>query len=327
MGDFERASQYKPVWTRIEDGLVYSAYRFTQQLRNCVLIQTVTFYKTIKRIDVTVSLFNFDGIKSREYRLGFPLRQQNARISYEVGMGVATVGVSEIQEPAGEGPVYAGISQQWGVYKTGPTYPDQPSDVHPRTVQNFISSSDNSGGVTISTSVAAFDHVDPTTSPPISALIQPILLASRKSNHPQGNWYVQAGDHHFTFSLTSHAPGWLNGWRQGIAANTPLLCADAPEPHEPVLPAEHSFLTLSGGDVLVTALKKAEAHDALILRMCEIAGRDTPVTLRPCFALDCAERTDMLESGPITLASMPDTVDVTLGHHAIETLLLRPLRT
>jgi alpha-mannosidase len=90
-------------------------------------------------------------------------------------------------------------------------------------------------------------------------LIQPILLASRKSNHPQGNWYVQAGDHHFTFSLTSHMPGWLNGWRQGIAANTPLLCSVAPESREPVLPAEHSFLAVSGGDVLVTALKKLKS--------------------------------------------------------------------
>jgi alpha-mannosidase len=106
--------------------------------------------------------------------------------------------------------------------------------------------------------------------------------------------YVQAGDHHFTFSLTSHMPGWLNGWRQGIAANTPLLCSVAPESREPVLPAEHSFLAVSGGDVLVTALKKAEERDALILRLCELAGHDTPVTLRPSFPLVSAARTDML---------------------------------
>ena len=97
---------------------------------------------------------------------------------------------------------------------------------------------------------------------------------------------------------------------------------------QPPPPAEDAWAKQCSDDNEQQAVnEQAEDCDALILRMCEIAGRDTPVTLRPGFALDSAARTDMLESGPITLASMPDTVDVTLGHHAIETLLLRPLRT
>jgi hypothetical protein len=33
-------------------------------------------------------------------------------------------------------------------------------------------------------------------------------LASRRSCHGEGNWYLQEGDHHYRFSVTSHAAGW-----------------------------------------------------------------------------------------------------------------------
>ncbi len=53
------------------------------------------------------------------------------------------------------------------------------------------------------------------TTPVPYPVLQPILLASRRSCHGEGNWYLQEGDHHYRFSLTSHAAGWRNGCRAG----------------------------------------------------------------------------------------------------------------
>jgi len=75
----------------------------------------------------------------------------------------------------------------------------------------------------MSTSVAVNDYRDPTPDPAPYPVLQAVLLASRRSCHGEGNWYLQEGDHHYRFSLTSHAPGWTSAWRPGREANSPLF--------------------------------------------------------------------------------------------------------
>src|SRR6185369_11983427 len=141
-------------------------------------------------------------------------------------------------------------------------YIDVCAEVHPREVQNFISAVGTEFALTLSSSVAVCDYIDPSLSPAPYPILQPILLASRKSCHGKGNWYLQAGEHHFRFSIFSHEPNWRAGRRPATAANHDLRAVVDAEPVQGAnLPPTHSFASVSADNLMITAIKKAEDDD------------------------------------------------------------------
>ena len=191
MEGFEKMSQYGQQWSLVSDGPLRDVYEFRKEINNVTVLQQLIFYKTIKRIDVHIELNGFDGERYREFRLAFPVNQAKSEVAYEVPMGVVRIGKDEI---AGA----AGFSKASQIYDT------PCSQVHPREVQDWFSASDGTNGITISSDVAVFDWIDPTSNPAGYAILQPVLLASRKSCHGEGNYYLQPGDHNYTFSIYSH---------------------------------------------------------------------------------------------------------------------------
>lgn len=83
------------------------------------------------------------------------------------------------------------------------------------------------------------------------------------------------GRHHFHFALYPHAGSWKDALtvRHGFEYNYPLQALVTTE-HAGPLPAEHSFISVSPNDVVLTAVKKAEDARGLILRVYEWAGKD-----------------------------------------------------
>ncbi|MCK7473252.1 MAG: hypothetical protein MZV49_06380 [Rhodopseudomonas palustris] len=142
-------------------------------------------------------------------------RGRGRQVAYEIPFGVLEVGKGE-----GQGHGRPGLRQprlrRGDEGHPAPRGPGLPLRRGMRT-----------SSVTFSTSVAVNDYKDPTDDPVPYPVLQPILLASRRSCHGEGNWYLQEGDHHYRFSLTSHAAGWRNGYRAGIAANAPLIAVAA----------------------------------------------------------------------------------------------------
>jgi alpha-mannosidase len=155
--------------------------------------------------------------------------------------------------------------------------------------------------------------------------LQPILLASRRSCHGQGNWYLQEGDHHYVFSLTSHAPGWRNGYKAAIQANVglfPIVRISAAGRTD--LPAERSFVALSASNVLISAIKKAEDDDSIILRCYDIEGRDARVEMSFFAPIAKAVQTNIIEDEAKPLLVKKSGFNLTIGHQAIETVKLFP---
>ena len=103
------------------------------------------------------------------------------------------------------------------------------ADVHPRGIENWIGASDDKFGVTLSSSTAVADYIDPAGLSSGSLLLQPIMIASRRSCHHLGNEYLQTGNHYFHFSLTSHKPGYENGYKFGRQSNEKLLVVVDPQ--------------------------------------------------------------------------------------------------
>ena len=87
-------------------------------------------------------------------------------------------------------------------------------------------------------------------------------------------------EHHFSYMLYPHASTWQQARtvEHGYDANYTLMAKQVTA-HEGAMPAEHSFLATNSDHVVVTAMKKAEDGNALIVRFYEWAGKGGDVTL------------------------------------------------
>lgn len=303
MEGFDHTGASRTAWELVEDGPILTSYRYRQPIRHAVAEQTVVFYKKIKRIDFELSLLNWEGVLYREFRMALPIQTTDASITYEVPYGKLEVGLDEMEGDAGE------------------RYTTPAKDIHPRAMQNWINVSDSRFGVTLSSSVVAVDYLDPTGMAGEGVLIQPILLASRRSCHGEGNEYLQTGDHHFSFSLHSHQPGWENGSHFGTEANEPLLVASGfQQAARASLPSELSFFSLSDPRVNLVVIKKAEDSDAVIFRGVEWSGETVSASLESYFPFSGIRKTNLIED-ELSIDNEPDN-SLSFGPYSIETYKL-----
>ncbi len=315
MEGFDKLSRHTPEWRIVasDSGPLKAVVVLEQPLRNVTVRERLIVRNDIKRIDCEVDLLGWDGDPYREFRIALPVGAEGGKVAYEVPMGVLEVGSGEIKGTGG--PAYGNL-----------VYDEECSEIRPREVQNFLSAGDGNFGVTLSTSVAVCDFRDPTPGPAAYPVLQPILLASRRSCHSEGNWYLQEGDHHYGFSMTSHRAGWRNGWRAGIQANAALIAVAASQAADGAyLPGEAGFLSTSAENVVISTLKKAEDGDTLVMRLYDIEGRDAEARLNLFFGVKAAERTNIIEEEGKPIKPLKGSLSVGIGHHAIETIKLVPV--
>ncbi len=310
MEEFDRLSDHAANWVRIEQGSVRTTCEIAAVLGHATVRLRVRLYHSIKRIDFETDLLGWDGTKNREFRMAFPLNMAKADIAYSVPMGVAEVGKSEIAGTAGE------------------RYTTPCAQVHPREVIDWFSASDGEYGVTIGSSTAVFDWIDPTGRAGSYPVLQPILLASRKSCHGEGNWYLQTGDHTYRFSLVSYKGGWRNGRKAGTGSVQPLIavrCAPAAGGSGKTLPESMSFCGVSGDNVVISAIKKCDDDDGVVIRCCEMEGHDTESGVTWFSGISKAARTNIIEEEGTPVGSSGGTFRARTGHHAIETFKISPV--
>jgi alpha-mannosidase len=314
MEGFDTVVRHRPAWRFVaeESGPVKTVFALEQPLADCTVRQRLILYGGIKRIDCEVSLDGFDGNPYREYRLAVPVAAPQGRVAYEIPLGVLEVGSSEAKGTGG--PAYGNL-----------VYDEEMKDIRPREVQNFLYAGDDRFGLTLTTSVAVNDYKDPTDDPVAYPVIQPILLASRRSCHGEGNWYLQEGDHHYRFSMTTHAAGWRSGYRAGIAANDPLVAVVAPAPGPKAdLPESKSFLPYAAPNVILSTMKRAETDEAIVLRVYDIEGKDALAGIELFLPVKSALRTNIIEEDGAPLKPVKGRLVLPVGHHAVETIRLVP---
>jgi alpha-mannosidase len=314
MEGFDKTGRRGSAWRLLADesGPVKHVYVVEQPLSGCTVRQKLIIYNSIKRIDCEVSLLGWDGDPYREFRLAVPVAAEKGQVAYEIPLGVLEVGSGEAKGTGG--PAYGNL-----------VYDEEMKDIRPREVQNFLYAGDDRFGLTLTTSVAVNDYKDPTDDPVAYPVLQPVLLASRRSCHGEGNWYLQEGDHHYRFSVTTHAAGWRNGWRAGVAPNDPFIALAAPAAGPKAdLPESMSFLPYSAPNIVLSTMKKAEADNAVILRLYDIEGKDTGTPIELFVPLKAAVRTTIIEEDGAPLRPVKDRFVLPVGHHAVETVKLVP---
>lgn len=299
MVDFDKMSLHNPEWEVLENGPVYTKYRLEQQIKHAIVRQDVTLYHNLKRIYFNTELRNWSGELYREFRTAFPINMENPEIAHEVPFGSVRVGKDEIKT-------------------AGERYTPLCKDVHPRAIIDWISATDNDVSVTVSSSVAAADWVDPTSHDNDKAVLQNLLLASRTSCHWEGNEYSQAGNHKFHNVFTSNEAGSINGQQIAKQENEPINVVIYPDSSKkPFLPESMSFFSIDTDNVMISAIKKAEDSEELIARMYNVKDGDEKVNVSSYFDITSYKHTNIIEENPIPVAP-----ELKVGKYAIETFSL-----
>ena len=306
MNGFDQTGNHAGDWEAMESGDVFSAWVKRSKLPYAVVEQKIILYHAIKRIDFKVALLNWEGELFREFRMALPLKMEEGRVAYEVPFGVVEVGKDEMEGAAGE------------------RYNVPAKDLHPRGIENWIGAGDKDFGVTLSSSVAVADYIDPTDDPVTYPILQPVLLASRISCHVEGNQYLQTGNHFFSFSLNSHRAGWENGFRFGKQANEKLFAVVDPEAYiSASLPESQSFFGIDSENLVISTVKKAEDDNSVIVRVYDAEGKATNAVLRTSSKFNTAVQTNLIEYPikPVEINKSGTTLNI--GHHGIETVKLK----
>jgi alpha-mannosidase len=89
------------------------------------------------------------------------------------------------------------------------------------------------------------------------------------------------------------------------------------------LPERKSFLEIDSDSVALTAMKKAESDDSVVVRVYEDIGYDVVAFLRPGFRVRDAWTTDLLEENGRPGEFGSGGVRFFLSRHSIRTIRLR----
>lgn len=298
MAGFEQCKD--ALWKEISRGPVFTLYKSEKQMIDAKIIRYMKVYNQLKRIDFDTEIRDFNGKNYREFRQAFPLITKG-KISYEVPFGNVTVGEDEM------------------IGKPGERYQDEAKDIHPRGILNYLSSSSDKVGVTLSSSVVVADYIDPTDTPVDATVLQPILFASRRSCHWLGEFYSQAGDHFFHFSITSHQPSWKNGAQKAISSNTPLLAIVNRNVYRNAsLPESGSFFSIDTPNIRISTIKKAEDSEDVIVRLYDWVGENKRIFIESAFDFKKLQRTSLIETQPQEVED--NTLEI--GPYSIETFKL-----
>jgi alpha-mannosidase len=95
------------------------------------------------------------------------------------------------------------------------------------------------------------------------------------------------------------------------------------EKHQGSLAAEHSFLQATPDNVIVTAMKKAEDENALVVRFYEWAGKDSEVTIQLPPGAESAAETDLMEKPLGNLSVSNGRVSIHTKPYEIKTIKVK----
>ena len=132
------------------------------------------------------------------------------------------------------------------------------------------------------------------------------------------------GVHQVVYSIYPHRGNWnvANTVRRGYELNEPLI-ARVTERHAGTMPKSKSFVWVSEPNVILTALKRSEDGDGIILRVYESHGKPCEVRMALGFDVDEVVETDLMER-PIGAPTQVNNnrFSFRIGKHEIKTFKL-----
>jgi alpha-mannosidase len=303
MENFDQTSRHPFPFRQFTRGAVRVTAVREAQFKHFLLREHFHLYDRLDRVEIVSEIVDWDGQKERELRAVFPINLGAARITYEVPFGKVEMGKDELDftllppdaDTAFRPDIYGGDHPL--AYREAINWIDASS-------QHYL------GHGCLSASDVTVHLFRDETSHPISyPLLQHVLLSTRKSLawNPE-YWFTQKGTHRYRMALLPHRGDWRLRYREAIGFNYPLtVFVGSGAPSTSVRAgAGKMFLRLEPKNLVLTALKKSEGDDRLVIRFYEAEGFETPVQVGFTRPVTRAWRASLIEDNEAPLQPSPD---------------------
>ncbi len=281
--DLDKADEVKLV----EGGPLRAVIRVKKHFQNSTFVQDITMYAGMPRVDVKMQVDWHE--KHILLKVAFPLSAHSDKATFEIPYG--SIERPTTRNTSAEQAKFEVPAQRWA---------DLSDSKSADTKHGFSLLNDSKYGYDVKGNVLRLS-----------------LLRSPEWPDP----HADEGHHEFTYSLYPHAGSWRDAQtvRRGYELNYKLVAIQS-QKHEGTLPAEHSFVSIEADNVVLTAFKKSEDDDSLVLRFYEWAGKEAEVKLHLPPGAKSASETDLMEKPIADLAVHNDAVTVHTRPYEIKTV-------
>jgi alpha-mannosidase len=269
----------------VESGPLRAVIRVKKHFQNSTFVQDITMYAGVPRVDVKMQADWHE--KHILLKVAFPLSAHNDKATFEIPYG--SIERPTTRNTPAEQAKFEVPAQRWA---------DLSDAKHGFSLLN-----DSKYGYDVRGNVLRLS-----------------LLRSPEWPDP----HADEGHHEFTYALYAHEGSWRAAQtvRRGYELNYKLTAVQT-QKHGGALPGEHSFVRLDADNVVLTAIKKSEDDDSLVLRFYEWAGKEGDVTLQLPADAQTASETDLMEKSIGDLAVRNGAVTVHTKPYEIKTLKVR----
>ena len=295
-----------PVRARIESDFTWGNSRF--KVRTYI-------YRSLPRIDYEVVArwleYGTDEKDSPMLRAVFPIDVPNSTFWNDVAFNV-------VERPH-DGMLAGKPTPEWLQNREDPATVER-ADGQEVPVQKWVDVTDGKGGFAL-LNRSKYGHCYDKDELRLTLL--------RSAGNPDE--FPNMGKFTIQYAIMPHTGDWTNGVMQaGLDYNLPIYAAEplstSLEKKQARMPAEQQLVSIDQPNVLLSTLKKAEDSNELIVRLCEMTGRETSVRLSLPYRVRSARRVTLLEL-PMDGVARPQwegqDVTVALKPHEIATLSLQ----
>ncbi len=268
--------------TLVEGGPLRAVIRVKKHFQSSTFVQDITMYAGVPRADVKMQVEWHE--KHILLKVAFPLSAHSDKATFEIPYG--SIERPTTRNTAAEQAKFEVPAQRWADL----------SD----TKHGFSLLNDSKYGYDVRGNVLRLS-----------------LLRSPEWPDP----HADEGHHEFAYSLYPHSGTWRDAQtvRRGYELNYKLLAVPS-QKHEGILPSDHSFVQVESENVVLTAMKRSEDDDSLILRFYEWAGKEADVKLQLPRGAQSVSETDLMERPMADLAVHGNAVTVHTKPYEIKTV-------
>jgi alpha-mannosidase len=243
---------------------------------------------------------DWDGTPERELRVVFPINLDEARLSYEVPFGTVEMGKDELD---------FSLLPPDRFTQFAPAIYGANRPLAYREAINWIDASSPQylgSGCLLASDITLHLFRDETADPVPYPVLQHVLLSVRKSIawNPE-YWFTQPGNHRYRMAVFPHGGDWRSSYRQGIQFNYPLTAfANVVGSVRPQ--AAQSYLRLDPPNLVLTAMKKSEDDERIVIRFYEAEGNECRAQIRMSKPIRQAWKTSLIEEDQEPLPVLGD---------------------
>ncbi|MCX7795322.1 MAG: alpha-mannosidase [bacterium] len=225
----------------LEAGPIKGTVKVESHYNKSKLIQEFTIYRTLKYIEVKVTVDWHEQLKM--LKLKFPVNVNNPIATYQIPYGFITRPSNGEEEPGGE----------------------------------WVDVGDGNYGLSIINNAKYSYDVDNNVLS-LTVLRSPVYAhhIPRVLDPHEDYRYIDQGEQDFTYIIYPHKGDWRDSDTVKLAEslNNPVI-AFVEYKHPGILPQEQSFISVDKENIIVTVIKEGEDSDDIILRAYETIGKET----------------------------------------------------